>query len=139
MRVLISRNAAQRFYSSLSNPDFEQQVFFEMLKKIQGQWVDVDTRVLFRTRFKILPIKGVSTDEVLIGDGLVDAVENDLRTHPQDMKAEFFFFADERYEDHKAKYDLDRRFRTMFDCYEYIRGICGVSFKEFRKNLEIRA
>lgn len=51
----------------------------EMLRKVEGKWLDVETEHLFRDQFNTAPIPGVSANGMRIMLESVEAIEDDIR------------------------------------------------------------
>jgi len=51
----------------------------EKLKKVEGEWLVVETDYLFKDQFNTAPIPGVSKDGLRIMESMVEVVENDVR------------------------------------------------------------
>lgn len=58
----------------LHNPEFA-----EMLRKVQGQWIDVETDFLFKDQFNTAPIAGVSDLGLRVMVSDIDEVQDDIR------------------------------------------------------------
>lgn len=85
MKILINDNAAsnyiKRCYNKVSPEAFglHNENFYQILKKIQGTWVEVETEHLFSDQFNCAPIDGVTELGVRIMIEDVVEIENDVR------------------------------------------------------------
>lgn len=85
MKILMRDDAAkayvQRCYKGaradcgmLHRPEFA-----DMLRAVQGQWIEVETDHLFRDQFNTVPIPGVSDNGLRVMVNDIQAIEDDVR------------------------------------------------------------
>lgn len=85
MKVKVYHNAAENYHrrcykgahpqcGMLHRPEWEA-----MLKKIEGQWIEVETEHLFRDQFNTVPIPGVSEQGMRLMIEDVEEIEGDVR------------------------------------------------------------
>lgn len=85
MQIVIKKDAASIYVRSCyrgARPDcpmLHRPEFAEMLEKIQGQTLEVETKYLFRDQFNTAPIPGVSDLGLRVMAGWVDKVIDDVR------------------------------------------------------------
>ncbi len=85
MRVKVYHNAAEHYIrrcyrnahptcGRLHSPEFA-----ETLRKVEGQWLEVETEHLFRDQFNTAPVPGVSPSGLRLMIEDVEAIEDDVR------------------------------------------------------------
>lgn len=85
MKILLHENAAANYVHSCykgARPDcarLHSEEFYEMLKKVQGKWLEVETDHLFNDQFNTAPIEGVSPLGLRVAHSEVAAIEGDIR------------------------------------------------------------
>ena len=85
MEILINENAAgnyiKRCYKN-ARPDaygLHNEKFYNILKNIQGQWLEIETEHLFSDQFNTTPIPNVSDNGVRIMMEDVVEIKDDVR------------------------------------------------------------
>lgn len=85
MRVLVHINAAEHYVKRCyrnAHPQsgmLHRPEWAEMLKKVEGQWLEVETEHLFSDQFNTVRIPGVSTNGMRLMIEDIAAVEGDVR------------------------------------------------------------
>ena len=85
MKIRVRQNAAAAYVhrcyrhahpacGMLHRPEFA-----EMLRKLEGQWLEVETKHLFSDQFNTAPIPGVSDQGLRLMVQDIDAIEGDVR------------------------------------------------------------
>lgn len=88
MRVQIHSHAAWRYalslyYSARTGRMQYNNKYADMLRQIQGQWVDIDTMFLFSNQLNTVPIEGVSSHGLRISHAVIARIEDDARDNPE--------------------------------------------------------
>ena len=88
MKILIDPNASEQYRRNIisrssSGPGRammpNERRFYEMLQKVDGQWLEVETDYLFSDQFNTVPVPGVSEQGLRIMAASVVDVEDDAR------------------------------------------------------------
>ncbi|MED4262042.1 hypothetical protein [Priestia aryabhattai] len=82
MKIQIKKNAKEMYIAD--NTDFEGNYFGndqweQVMEKIAGKVIEVDTEQLFKHEFNTKPIEGVSEEGIRIMEEYVDKVIDDIR------------------------------------------------------------
>jgi len=89
MRIKINDNAARNYvhrcyrHAHASAYGLHRQDFMNMLSAIEGKWIEVETKFLFRDQFNTVPIPGVSELGMRIMQTEVVKIQNDIRRYWQ--------------------------------------------------------
>lgn len=78
MRIVIKKDAAE-IYRKRIHPDLLNQAWYEMLQKVQGKTLRVETKYLFHDQYNTAPIPGVSSRGIRIMQESVERVLDDTR------------------------------------------------------------
>ena len=85
MKIKINENAAANYLARCyrgANPRcgmLHRPEWMQMLEKVQGQWLEVETQWLFDTQFNTAPIPGVSENGMRIMIEDVSEIVDDVR------------------------------------------------------------
>lgn len=85
MRIKLYQNAAANYVARCykgASPTcgmLHSPKWSAMLKKVEGQWLEVETDYLFADQFNTVPIPGVSEDGMRIMAADVEEIEDDIR------------------------------------------------------------
>lgn len=85
MKIKIHENAAKNYLTRVyrhARPDcpmLHRPEWYEMLKKVEGTWLDVETKHLFSDQFNTAPIPGVSENGMRIMQADVVEIQDDER------------------------------------------------------------
>ena len=85
MEILIHENAAKNYitkcykYAHPEADSLHSESFYNILKAIEGKWVEVETEHLFSDQFNIAPIEGVSELGARITIEDVTEIKDDVR------------------------------------------------------------
>lgn len=78
MRIKIKDNATAIYIRDIHRTPINWE-WAEMLQKLEGKWLEVETDFLFKDQFNTPPIEGVSESGMRIMESMVEVVENDAR------------------------------------------------------------
>jgi hypothetical protein len=85
MEILIKENAASNYVRRCykgARPDavgLHNEGFYNILKGLQGKWVEVDTTHLFSNQFNTVPVEGVTGSGARINIEDVEEIKDDVR------------------------------------------------------------
>jgi len=79
MRIKIKSNAVAVYLREFRGATVPNLKWAEILRKIEGKWLEVETDYLFKGQFNTAPIPGVSGVGLRIMENCVEEVENDAR------------------------------------------------------------
>jgi hypothetical protein len=85
MEILINENASQNYIARCyrkARPDavgLHNEKFYNILKGLQGKWVEVDTEHLFSEQFNTVPVEGVTGSGARIDLADVAEIKDDVR------------------------------------------------------------
>ena len=87
MKIQIHPNACANYIARCYRHNRHSQnmlhnaAFADKLRKVQGQWLDVDTTHLFADQFNTLPIEGVTENGLRVMQSDIVAIANDVRNN----------------------------------------------------------
>ena len=85
MEILINENAAKNYITrcySKARPDavgLHNENFYNILKGLQGKWIEVETTHLFSDQFNTVPVEGVTGSGARIDLADVLEIKDDVR------------------------------------------------------------
>jgi hypothetical protein len=85
MEILIKENAADNYFRRCykgTRPDavgLHNEGFYNILKGLQGKWVEVETTHLFSNQFNTVPVEGVTGSGARINMEDVEEIKDDVR------------------------------------------------------------
>ena len=79
MRIRIKSNAVSVYCREFRGAAIPNLQWAEILRKIEGKWLEVETKYLFKDQFNTAPVPEVSESGLRIMENCVAEVENDAR------------------------------------------------------------
>lgn len=79
MRIKIKDNASKLYYSSAHQRGYFRKEYYQMLKKVDGVILEVETEHLFKNQFNTPPIEGVTKLGLRVMEEYIEEVLEDER------------------------------------------------------------
>lgn len=78
MKIKIKEGASNHAYHS-ERPGRRLRNYSSMIRELEGEWLEVETKHLFTDQYNTVPVPGVSDLGLRIGEILIEKIEEDVR------------------------------------------------------------
>lgn len=79
MQIVIKKNASAIYCGSFPPRGIPNREWADILRKIEGMTIEIDTKHLFRDQFNTVPLPGISDIALGVPDSVVERVIDDVR------------------------------------------------------------